>query len=94
MRAGVIYATVGLVTFDVFIAVLEGGNQEDDDKREDDKAGRDGGKFGKELEDGDGQEKSAVGELVGNDVKALRSKRRRRRKCGRRIVCAAWAMYG
>lgn len=52
-------AFIRLVAFDVLVPVLDGGDAEDDDEREDDETGRNGRKFFKELEDGDPSEEAA-----------------------------------
>lgn len=50
----VIDFAIRLMPFEIFVTVLESGDTEDGEKGQDDKTGRDGCKFGEELEDGDG----------------------------------------
>ena len=49
---------VGLVPLDVFIAIFERGDPENDEEGEDDEAWRDGGEFVEKLKDGNGEEEA------------------------------------
>lgn len=51
-------SAVRLMTFDVFISVLEGGDTKNDEQRQDHETGRYGGEDGEELEDSDCREES------------------------------------
>jgi hypothetical protein len=46
---GIVNTTVGLMSFDVFITILEGSYQQNNEKRDEDKARRYRGKFWEEL---------------------------------------------
>jgi len=51
-------SAVRLMAFDVFITVLEGGDTQDDEQRQDHETGRYGGEDGEELKDSDCREES------------------------------------
>jgi hypothetical protein len=55
---GIVNATVGLMSFDVFIAILEGSYQQNNEKRDEDKARRYRGKLWEELKDIDEKEET------------------------------------
>ena len=56
----VVDLSIRLMPFDVFIAVLYGGESEDDDKGQDNETGTDCREAGDELEDTNEQEEPAV----------------------------------
>lgn len=64
-----IYAAIPLVPFDIFVAILDCSDGENDDKREDDKSRRYGAEFGEELKDVDGKKKSILNKDESNIAK-------------------------
>ena len=53
--------TVRLMTFDVFVSILDGSDAEDDKDGQEDDPGGDGGELWEELEDGYEEEESGGG---------------------------------
>lgn len=58
---GIVDASVGLMTFNVFVTILGCGDDEDDDDGENDEAGADSAELREELEDGDCGEETVDG---------------------------------
>ena len=56
MNDRVVDLVVGLMPFDVLVAILERCDGQNGEQREDDESRRDGREFGEELQDGDGEE--------------------------------------